>query len=279
VIQLGAVHIIESLRPGDLPTGEQLRNELVPLVEPYRERMVVHFWRETTRADLLNRLALIAADVRLSGRAPVVHIETHGDAGGLQVTSNEYVPWPDLKIPFTLINITCRLNLLVILGACDGAGLLQVIQAVDRAPVWGLIGPRRPVTESEVDMAHRAFYRSLLSARDGGLAWRAMNAAITAGDAPFSCYRAEDMFRLIVAAYLRDHCSDEQIAERVRRVTTLAREAGLPEREKELTDVLRDHRLFFDRTKRHFFFADLCPDHVDRFPVSLEECSSVEAAV
>lgn len=277
-IRVGAIHIIESLRPGDLPTGERLRDDLVPLTRPYGAQMTVHFWREPTRIALLDRLTTIADDVRLNGRAPVVHIETHGGPQGLQLTSGEVVRWSDLKGPLTAINVVSRLNLLVLLGACDGAGLLEIIQATDRAPVWALIGPRRPVTDLEIDEAHRAFYRTLFSARDVALAWQSMNAT-SAADAPFRCFRAEDMFREIVRAYLRDHCSSERMAARIRRLVDAARAAGLPPREDELAASLRNHRSFFEMTKQHFFIMDLCPDHPTRFRMSLEEFNVDAAAV
>jgi hypothetical protein len=165
-VQLGAVHIIESLRPGDLETGRRLCDIVKPLADSSKPQLQVHFWRESTRAGLLERLEHIAADVRQSGRAPVVQIETHGGLTGLQVSSHEVIPWSDLKGLFTAVNTTCRLNLLVLLGACDGAGLVEIIQAVDRAPAWAVIGPRRGVTAREIDDAHRAFYRTLFSTKD-----------------------------------------------------------------------------------------------------------------
>jgi len=127
-IRIGAIHILESLPPGNLRTGERLRDELEPLGQVSTPQIAVHFWREPTRAAFLGRLQHIAAAVRFSGLAPVVHLETHGTPEGLELASGEAVTWSDLKAPLTTINVTCRLNLLVLLGACNGAGLLEVIQ-------------------------------------------------------------------------------------------------------------------------------------------------------
>jgi hypothetical protein len=103
----------------------------------------VRFWREPTKAGLLDRLRLIAADVRNTGQAPIIDLQTLGDLDRLQVTSCERVTWSDLKAPLIEINVACGLNLLVLVGACDGEALLRVLEAHDRAPVWGLIGVRR----------------------------------------------------------------------------------------------------------------------------------------
>src|SRR5713101_2280803 len=134
-----AVHIIESLRTNDLKTGARLRDRLGAVVEQPGVGLPVRFWREPTKAGFLDRLRQIAAEVRSPGQAPIIDLQTHGSVDGLQVTSHEIVTWSELKAPLTEINVLCRLNLLVLVGACDGEALLHALQAPDRAPVWGLI--------------------------------------------------------------------------------------------------------------------------------------------
>ena len=109
---------------------------------PCSRRSSAIFGGNQPRDTFLNRLASIVADVRASGRAPIIHIETHGtsDETGLVLSSGEFVPWSALKGLLTTINITCRLNLLVVLAACNGWGLLEIVQATDRAPLWGIWG-------------------------------------------------------------------------------------------------------------------------------------------
>src|ERR1022692_828802 len=118
-LRIGTVHIIESLRPCDLRTGDRLHAEIGPLAGALTPAITVQFWREATRASFLDRLQMVAAAIGQDGRAPVVHIEAHGDFDGIQLTSGECITWSDLKGPLTRINVACRLNLLVLAGACD----------------------------------------------------------------------------------------------------------------------------------------------------------------
>jgi hypothetical protein len=278
-LKIGSVHLIESLPQGDLRTGERLFEDLEPRARAMQPALECHFWRESTRDGILNRLAAIVADVRATGRAPIVHIETHGitDETGLIVSSGEFVPWSALKAPLTTINVTCRLNLLVVLAACNGRALLEIVQITDRAPVWGLIGPNRIVTAGEIEDAHRAFYRTFFETRDGGVAWRAMNATIQSPSPTFSLFGAEAIFRYVMAGYLAAQCTGEVLAERKARIAaTLIEQGFTPDRlrvaEPVLWAYLEDHQARFDEVKRHLFFADLCTDHDRRFTVSLDEC-------
>lgn len=49
------VHIIESLRPDDLKTGERLRERLGPVIYGPGLALPVHFWREPTKAGFVKR--------------------------------------------------------------------------------------------------------------------------------------------------------------------------------------------------------------------------------
>ncbi len=250
-VGIGAIHIIESLRPEDRETGRSLDQSLKGQLATLNSSISVHFWREPTKQALFERLALIAEHVRSTGRSPVVHFEMHGDHEGLQLTSGELIDWQDLKPALTRINVTSRLNLLVVVQACYGQWILQVVQPTERAPIWGLIGPSRELFPYEVDAGNLAFYSALLKTRDGGAAWEAMNASIPAGDAPFTCLVVEEMFCAVFSEYLKEHFSDRP---------------------------LQDHRAFFDDLKSHFFLVDLCEDHSERFPMSFEECGRVQSA-
>jgi restriction system protein len=286
-LRIGAVHIIESLGPGDRPTGERLFDQLRPLAESVSPPIPVHFWREPTRHALLDRLQHIAADVRLTGRAPVVQLEAHGDAEakGLRLTSGEVVTWADLKAPLTAINVLCRLNLLVMVAACNGADLTYIIRPNERAPVWGLIGPLREVLDAEIAVAHTAFYRTLFLTGDGGEAWRAMNAATGVSGSRFHFIGAEWMFREVMRTYFKEECSDDRLAQRTHMAVELANERARSEgKPEELLPLLaaqfaakidahlRDYQRFFDQAKERFFLIDLCPEHATRFKVSLADC-------
>jgi hypothetical protein len=222
---------------------------------------------------LLQRLGKIAEIVRATGTGLVLHLETHGSPQGLGSCAAEFIPWADLKAPLAAINMASRLNLLVLVQACNGDDLMAVVQPGDRAPFWGFIGPSRPVTVAEVNGSNEAFYRELFKSNDGGPAWQAMNASVTKGDSPFTCLRVEEMFRAVFRAYYREQCSEAMLAARLKRMIRAAKDAGLPPRDAELNQQLRDHRSYFNHAREQFFLHDIWPKNVSRFPISFEECA------
>lgn len=276
---VGALHIIQSLPSGHLRTGERLFDEVQPIAEATTPRIECHYWSEPTRDRLLGRLAQIVMYVQGSKRAPIVQIDAHGDEDGegLILASGEFVPWTMLKGPLTAINVTCRLNLVVLVAACNARGLLEIVQPTDRAPVWGLIAPNRIVKAGEVERAYAVFYRTLLATGNGSAAWRAMNAAVTSPTPTFSFYDSEWAFRYVYAGYLRTHCTDQALVDRLTTILTGLIKQGEPqERVKAsapvLAGYLADHRAHFNEFKRRFFLTDLCPEHEERFPVTFEDC-------
>ena len=108
-----------------------------------------------------------------------------------------------------------------------------------------------------------------------------MNAAVTAADSPFRFFGAEAMFCEVMRGYFREYCSDEKLAERTRRLVAVtarrdgATAEGIRMFEVKIGQYLRDHPSRFEEIRKHFFFVDLCPEHSDRFNVSLDDCFSV----
>jgi hypothetical protein len=277
-LRVGSIHLIESIPRDELRTGERLFGDLEGWAHGMHAEFQCHFWREPTKVDFLNRLAEVSKDVRSSGRAPILHIEAHGtdDETGLVLASGEFVPWSEVKKPLTDINVTCRLNLLVVMAACNGRGLLEIVQPTDRAPMWGLIGPNRIVRAGEIEDANRAFYAAFFRTRDGDIGWNAMNAAVP-GPRTFSFYGAKPVFRYVMSSYFSEFCNVDSLAERKKRVLDTLVADGMsaelvPAAETVISGYIGDHRTRFEEARAHFFFFDLCPEHDERFRVSLDEC-------
>ncbi|OFV90720.1 MAG: hypothetical protein A3H28_11430 [Acidobacteria bacterium RIFCSPLOWO2_02_FULL_61_28] len=271
------IHVIESLKSGDYHTGRRLFEDLEPLAIANSPVVTAHFWSVQTREEFLARLRLIADDSRTHGQSPVLHIETHGSPDGIQVSSGECLTWLDLKAELTAINETSRLNLLVVLAACDGAKLYQIIQPTDRAPVFAVIGPNRTVTAGEIECATRVFYRKLFDVKGVVAAWQAMNEAVSLTQRTFSLYHAAWLLRLVMHHYLKTLCSEEALVEREGNVIAILQQKGLIGAALEnarnfARERLRDHPSRFNEIKDHFFFCDLYPENVTRFDVTFEEC-------
>jgi len=185
-VYFDTVHIVETLRPGNSLTGRHLFEDIRTLAASVSPPVSVRHSTVQTRAEFIGLLRSIAHDSRAHGHSPVLHIEAHGSPEGIQVSSDEFLAWREFKTELTAINQISRLNLFVIIEACNGFDLLQIIEVTDRAPVRAVIGPDREVTADEIDRANIAFYRTLFNGRDGVTAWRAMNDAVAPAPRTFS---------------------------------------------------------------------------------------------
>jgi hypothetical protein len=283
-VHLGAIHIVESLPEGDIKTGELLYPKLVTLVQESGLGMTVYFWREPTPEAVLDRLRHIASDTRATGRPPILHLETHGNINhGLRTTAERYVSWDDLKGPLADINAACRLNLVVVAAACDGAGLTAALQAHERAPVCALIGPFGEVKVGDMEKAMLAFYRTFLTKRNGDAAVAAMNAEVKRTDTRFRLIDAEAFFRAVMHGYFETLCTDEELSRRA--IDTIEVEKLLAEEEGRIVppevlatypafhaERMRDRQHIFDWARAAFFMEALFPEHATRFGVTLADC-------
>jgi len=272
-----SVHIIESLRPDDHHTGRRLYEDLAPLADASTPPVTVRFHAVQSRAAFLKVLRSIAEDARLHSHSPILHIETHGDFTGIQVTSGEYLPWREFKNELIAINAMSRLNLLVMLAACQGIYLSKIIQAGDRAPVRALIGPIRRVDADEIERACPAFYRTLFDTWNVEDACCAMNNAIAPVPLTFVGVAAERLFYLTMHGYFTTYCSEEALARRENTRRALLERLGISEEQREhdrqwFHSHVRDHRRHFETFKNRFFFCDLYPENAARFGATLEDC-------
>ena len=272
-----SVHIIESL--GEYHTGRRLFEDLEPIIGTATPQVTPHFNAVRSRAEFRELLRSIAEDARLYSHSPILHIEAHGSSAGIEVSSGECLPWTEFKAELTTINKISRLNLLVILAACDGANMVSIIQPVDRVPVRALIGPNRIVYPDEIERASLAFYRTLFDAGEVRAAWRAMNDAVAPDQLTFAAFTAEYMLRYVMHYYLKTLCSEDALAKREDDATASGLRDGTIENVEHFRQwfrsYVRDHQRHFERMKQHFFFCDLYPENVTRFDVAFEDCLEI----
>jgi hypothetical protein len=289
-IGFNTIEIIESVAPGDGwagRTGHRLFDVIQPLGLTSTPRVDVRYTLVSTKDQFFNQLDSIVQDAKTNGHKPVLHIEAHGGQDGLTVGSGDLVPWPELRKHFTEINQITRVNLIVVLSACDGAQLVQLLQPHDRAPFRLLIGPRRIVKAGELEDACTAFYRTMFRTADAIDAIDAMNAAIPAGDEPFRMCRAEAAFRQIMVRCFADNRTPAGLNERLHRVMKKVR-AAQPDLSVEqlaeargvyatrLMDFPWQHQFILNR----FFFLDEFPGDIDRYEeISYQECIDASLAI
>ena len=165
-IRFNTIEIIESVALGDGyagRTGHRLFEVIQPLGLTSTPKVDVRYTPVSGKDEFFERLDWIVRDAKTNGHKPIIHIEAHGCRDGLTLGSGDSVPWSELRKHFTEINQITRVNLIVLLSACDGAQLVQLLQPEDRAPFRLLIGPRRIITAGELEDGCTAFYRTMFA--------------------------------------------------------------------------------------------------------------------
>jgi len=61
------------------------------------------------------------------------------------------------------------------MAACNGRDLAKVLLPTDRAPVWAIIGPPKPVKAGRILDGFKAFYTKFFQAYDGREALNELN--------------------------------------------------------------------------------------------------------
>ena len=275
-LYFGSVQIIESLRPDDYRTGRRLYEDLEPLGIAAQPSISTQFTQVETKAEFLDLLKSIGENSKRTGHSPIIQIEVHGSDQGIQVASGECLSWFEFKDELTAINEASRLNLLVLLAACDGAHLLNIIQPTDRAPVCALIGPNRAVSPGEL-LSGITFYKTLFESNDAAIAWRAMNKAVSSEKRTFSVFTAEFTLCYVIHHYLKFQCSEEALLSRENKAVSKVARDGMAEPQlaqfrKSVRIHIRDHRARFEEIRSRFFFYDLYPENATRFDLTFEEC-------
>src|SRR5215470_16306944 len=90
------IYVIEALRDGDLHTGRKLFEDLEFMALAAQPEVNAHFVQIKTAAEFIQVLESIHANAR-NGERPLLHIETHGDGNGIQISSGESLSWSSLQ--------------------------------------------------------------------------------------------------------------------------------------------------------------------------------------
>ena len=282
-MSIGVVHIVEWLNPGDARTGAALLDELQPMGIVSRPPVAVDFHRVDTRDAFVALMRQFEREFQENRRTPVLHIETHGNEQGIGAADS--LQWRELTEELIPLNRLTRLNLVLILAACQGFYGVQMLQPDRRAAAFrGLIGPHRPVTAGEAMDGCLAFYRTLFRPQDGDAALKAMNDAVDASTETFWLMSAEDVFKTVNRSHFKEHCTPEalrrrrdrlmsRLARRHRAKNGLDPSAELAQRWfDQATAHLLDQRTLFERLRQEYFFINAFPENNVRFDVTFEQC-------
>lgn len=158
------IHIIQSLHPGELRTGENLYGELKQLEhEGCCEDFTYSFTNVENKNDFTNIFRKIEQETLNDNYVPIIQIECHGCITGLKFASDEECSWGELFSYLRPINIACHNMLLVNLSCCNGDAIIRNIEPTERAPFRAVIAHQGVAKPVVLQSTWIKFYRERLN--------------------------------------------------------------------------------------------------------------------
>lgn len=259
--------IVDSIPVGERNTARALHQDVSLRAQVFPGGPAVLYCRVESKDEFDALLRELAAQA--PQRIPVLHVECHGDdQHGLQFADGSVATWAELKPFLTALNVASRLNLLVVVAACEGRSVVRTMTLDDRAPFHGLIGATREVFPAELERGFLAFYEALLATHSAGDALAAMRRAVPD---TFVYWTAQWLFQRVWDHYQRNHETPEARLERAQRNVANPPPGfeGVQVTVEQFLRLLEErNRPYFDQSRRHFFLCDLHPEYEEAFPVN-----------
>jgi len=261
------IWVVESLKDGDLRTGKELFEDTLVFEKIDIPDLDIEFVEISNRTQLFDLLREFEVDLQNNGSIPLLHIESHGSANGLSLKSGEYVLFQDLLPPFRQINLLSRNNFFVVVAACKGQHMVEMISQtlLEPAPFFGICGPYKEIRACDVLAGYKAFYTALFRTKKIDQAVSAFKQAAPKQADSFTAWNAEYLFMLAFRHYIDTQCNGEILEKRIARIL---KEKQVPvgkrdEFEKHLRRCLETEagqRKAFDQMKKRFFLHRHYPD-------------------
>lgn len=264
--------VIESLPAGELRTGKNLFDNQLDKANKAQSELVVGFAAPRTKSELFDVLEEIRLEA-LNGMYPMIHFESHGCEDGLKTASGELIEWIDIRDILVEINRGTKLNLMVVVAACNGAHLIKVSTKLDVAPFWAIIGPEVKVTAGHIQDSFGHFYESFFSDFDATKALSILNAGAAHSNRTYKFFSAVDLFSRAYRDYYRNYCVGKGKRERVEQLVSKAMtnpkvgKRGVTWTRKQVKKLLASEDEHFDMLRKRFFFIDEFPENDKRFPL------------
>lgn len=276
--RFNTVVILDSIPKGELNSARRLNEDLEIIASAKSPAPGITYARVETKNDFLGCINQIINFVEHNQVFPLIHLEAHGSEDGIQMAGGSQMSWVQIIDALIPLNIAMELNLLLVLATCHGGTFIRAISITDRAPVWGLIGPTQELSAGQIETDFGVFYRTFFETLSPTKALDALNQA----DSNNIYYRntAEVFFNQVWKGYKNNHCTDEKLRERARKMYKKAKKEKIHSLQSVghfKRQLKSQERGLFSRFRDTFFMCDLFPSHRDRFEITYEKSEAYAA--
>jgi len=266
--------VIESLPKGDLKTGTNLVENQLNTAKLAQPDFEVELLLPKTKANIITSLEKIRNETRDLNSYPMIHFECHGCKEGISSANNELISWDDLRITLLEINQACKMNLVVVLAACNGIYLVKAASKLDGAPFYAIVGPEAEVIAGDIQLDFGAYYSKYFENFDHEEAISESNRGLTDSIRKYNFISAESIFIRMYIKYHNTHLSGKGKRQKVEYLVTQIMESdntkrlGVKRARQFVKNSLKNNEeANFDDFKRTFFLIDQFKENQDRFAV------------
>lgn len=157
------VYIVESPNSPDLYhkrfEGETLTKTLSLSQISSSHRLAVK--KEAFVAALTVGLKEHFEDISTKNLSPLIHISSHGNEEGLELTSGEKITWDELKDLLKPLNKFLKGGLLVCMSSCNGSSGCKMAMKDDDFPFLVIVGSNAKPTWAETNIGFATLYHLL----------------------------------------------------------------------------------------------------------------------
>lgn len=271
------VTVIESLPESDSKTGQWIYDDRLLHLNSVYPPLTSELIQLTSSAEFVECLRSLCLRVESERFIPLLHIECHGDKDGLQMGDGSHLPWNTLKNELINLNRATHFNLLLVVGACNGAYLIDTASHMDGAPFFGVIGAKCELNPEELKQRFSNFYKVLFESDDANKAMDSINENVSDESRHFMFLGARSFFAEGFRAYFQQYCRGkpkkartELLVSRVLQDAKVKR-LGIKFARNEVKKHLANPKNDFEFFRNRFFFADDIPNIFERLPLDYEK--------
>lgn len=232
----------------------------------------IQYYRLESPADFVAVIRQLTRGVEAGGDYPLLHFEGHGGELGLEMANGAGVTWNEIKNELIPLNEAMGLNLMLVLAACHGATFIRAMSTIERAPVWGVIGPTSSVEAGEIQSAFGAFYAAMFRGEGTSAAIKALNEN---GGVKYYRTSAERFFYEVWCRYQKEECSSSKLEERARSIRKKFKEDRRITKVPSIGHLKRKLKSseseLFEKYRDTYFMFDRYPENGTRFKVTYSE--------
>ena len=219
----------------------------------------------SNKSDFLFCIDELMTSVELKGVYPVLHIDAHGNKGGVNFSEDGHIEWYELLEKLSKLNILMRGNLLVVLASCYGARIIHHISTVSRAPFWGVIAPHEKTYSENVYTGLNNFYNAICSGSTSTEIISALNTSRSCSD--LKLFTAELLFVKATQLAVSKFQDRASLMQRIKSMPHNFRShgGGVKKSKSQLkADFISAQKKKFEEDLEGFLMVDLFPENLNK---------------